>query len=149
LADLGKILPGLFTEIAILEHLTRNRFERRLGDDGLSVRHFGILNYFVRTHPDPDSVYGIAWAFQLDEDAILAAVRELARHGYVALTPGITPRDSLVALTPEGRLAQMDQMARMAPEIGSLVAEIPAEDIETAYRVLHEIRLVMDNLPDR
>jgi DNA-binding MarR family transcriptional regulator len=149
MADLAKTLPGLFTEIAILEHLVRNRFERKLDGEGLSVRQFGIVNYFVRTHPDPDSVSGIAWAFQNDEDSVLETVRELAGLGFVALTPGIVPRDSLVALTPAGRQAQMDQLASIGPEISALVSEIPAEDIDTAYRVLHEIRLVMDNLPDR
>ncbi len=149
MADLSTILPGLFTEIAILEHLTRNRFEKNQDDAGLSLRQFGVLNYFARTHSDPDSVSGIAWAFQISEAEMLETVDALAAHGYVALTKGITPRDTVAAITAAGMDARMEQLATMGPEIGSLVSEIPEEDLATAYRVLREIRLVFDNLPDR
>jgi DNA-binding MarR family transcriptional regulator len=148
LADLGKILPGLFTEIAILEHLTRTRFERK-ATNGLTVRQFGLLNYFVRTHPGSDSVAGIAWAFQHEEAETLETVNAMAALGFVDVTQGINPRDSVVDITPAGRLAQREQLTQIGPEIGDLVSEIPEQDLETAHRVLREIRLVMDNLPDR
>jgi DNA-binding MarR family transcriptional regulator len=147
-ADLTKILPGLFTEIAILEHLTRTRFERK-ATSGLTVRQFGLLNYFVRTHPGADSVAGIAWAFQHEEAETLETVNAMAELGFVAVTQGINPRDSVVDITPAGRSAQRDHLSQIGPEIGDLVSEIPAEDLQTAYQVLREIRLVMDNLPDR
>ena len=55
----------------------------------------------------------------------------------------------MVDVTEAGRAAQEEQLNRMGPDFEQLVAEILAEDLQTAHRVLHEIRLVMDNLPDR
>ena len=141
-------LLGLFTEIAILEHLARTRVDRKF-PDGMSAHQFGILNYFIRNHPGPDSVAGIAWAFQEEESYTLDAVKRLHQMGYISLVPGLDERDSMVDVTDAGRKAAADQLDKMGPEFQSLVAEIPWEDLETAHRVLHEIRLVMDNLPDR
>jgi hypothetical protein len=145
---ISDILPGLFTEIAILEHLTRTRFESRLSE-GMTVRQFGILNYFVRTHPAPDSIAGIAWSFQLNDEEVAAEVNALAEQSFVEVTSGIEPRLSTVVITEAGKLEQARQLSKMGPEIGPMVSEIPVADLQTAYRVLHEIRLVMDNLPDR
>lgn len=146
--DMRETLVGFFTEIAIIEHLARTRVERNYSQD-LKAGHFGILNYFMRNHPGPDSIRGIAWAFQEDEARIIEQIRALAALGYVSVVPGVREIDSMVDVTEDGRAAQDAQLTRMAPDFEQLVAEIPPEDLVTAYRVLHEIRLVMDNLPDR
>ena len=148
MVDLRETLVGFFTEISIIEHLARTRVERNFSAD-LKAGHFGILNYFMRNHPGPDSVAGIAWAFQEDEARICEQVRTLEALGYVSVVPGIREIDSMVDVTEAGRAAQEEQLNRMGPDFEQLVAEIPAEDLQTAHRVLHEIRLVMDNLPDR
>ena len=145
---ISDILPGLFTEIAILEHLTRTRFESRISG-GLTVRRFGILNYLVRTHPAPDSIAGIAWSFQIAEEEVAEEVKALAAQGFVEVIIGIEPRLTTVVITEAGRSERALQLSKMRPEIGPMVSEIPVADLQTAYRVLHEIRLVMDNLPDR
>jgi DNA-binding MarR family transcriptional regulator len=141
-------LLGLFTEIAIVEHLARTRVERDVLAD-LTSNQFGILNYFVRTHPSPDTVAGIAWAFQQEEDYTLGNAQLLASRGYVSLTQGVTDRDTVVTLTEDGRRAQAEHVERIGPEIRQMVSEIPSDELQTAYRVLHDIRLVLDNLPDR
>ncbi len=65
--ELTEALTGLFVEVAIIEHLARTRMERHYTGD-LSAGQMGILNYFVRNHDGPDSIAGIAWAFQEEED---------------------------------------------------------------------------------
>ena len=141
-------LLGLFTEIAILEHLARTRIER-LFPDGLKAGEFGLLNYFIVNHPSPDSVAGIAWAFQDAEDIIFRRASKLAELGYVTMTSAINPGDAVVAITEAGREAQRRELEAIGPEFTQLVAEIPLEELEITRRTLHEIRLVMDNLPDR
>lgn len=141
-------LLGLFTEIAIVEHLARTRVERDVLED-LTSNQFGILNYFVRTHPSPDTVAGIAWSFQQEEDYTFSNVSLLADKGYVTLTDAAAERDTVVDITDAGRKAQQEHLERVGPEIRQLVSEIPSDELETAYRVLHDIRLVLDNLPDR
>ncbi len=146
--DLKDVLEGLFVEASIIEHLTRSRVQAKYVD-GVEVGQFGILGYFTRNHHGPDSIAGIAWAFQEDEKRVKSQVESLHNLGYVTLTTGITPQDTMVAITDQGRKARADALSRMAPDFMQVVSEIPTEDLETTYRTLHEIRLVMDNLPDR
>lgn len=146
--ELRETLLGLFTEVAIVEHLVRTRVERKF-PDGLEAAHFGIMNYFIRNHPGPDSVAGLAWAFQEDEARMLDQIRHLERLGYVIVVPGIRPADAMIGITDAGRAAQDAELDRMGPDFEQLVSEIPIEELAIAHRVLHEIRLVLDNLPDR
>jgi DNA-binding MarR family transcriptional regulator len=146
--NLRETLEGLFVEAATIEHLVRTRIETKYVEE-LGVGHFGILVYFTRSQQFPDSVAGIAWSFQEDEDRVATQVRELAEKGYVELTPGIKPSDTMVAITESGRAARAAMLDRMGPDFMSLVSEIPEEELEIAHRVLRDIRLVLDNLPDR
>jgi DNA-binding MarR family transcriptional regulator len=146
--DLRETLLGLFTEVAIVEHLVRTRIERTF-PDGLEAAHFGIINYFIRNRPTPDSVAGIAWAFQEDEERVAAQVEQLEKLGYVSVVPGIRATDAMVFVTDAGRAAQATELDRMGPDFEQLVAEIPFEELQITNRVLHDIRLVLDNLPDR
>ncbi len=141
-------LLGLFTEIPIIEHLLRTRVEQ-LHAEGLESAQFGILNYFVRTHTDPDTVAGIAWSFQDPEPVVRERVERLAEMGYVFVTPAIGNGEALVSLTADGRKAHQEALERIEPHILELVSEIPRDDIERTYQTLREIRLTLDNLPDR
>jgi DNA-binding MarR family transcriptional regulator len=146
--DIRETLVGLFTELAIVEHLTRTRVERQF-PNGLEAAHFGILNYFIRNHPGPDTVAGIAWSFQEDEARVAGQVQTLADLGYVSIVRGLNPSDSVVSVTDLGRTMQSQHIDQLGPDFEQLVSEIPLEELHIAHRVLHEIRLVMDNLPDR
>jgi DNA-binding MarR family transcriptional regulator len=146
--DLRDTLEGLFVEAAIIEHLTRSRVQSKYVG-GIEVGQFGILGYFTRNQQRPDTIAGLAWAFQEEEERITRQVQSLSELGYVTLTTGITPRDTMVAITEAGRMARNEALNRMGPDFVQLVAEIPVEDLETTHRTLREIRLVMDNLPDR
>jgi DNA-binding MarR family transcriptional regulator len=146
--DIRETLVGLFTELAILEHLTRTRIERHF-PHGLEAAHFGILNYFIRNHPGPDTVAGIAWSFQEDEARVAGQIQALASLGYVSIVQGLKQSDTMVSVTDAGRAAQEEQLDQLGPDFEQLVSEIPLEELRITHRVLHEIRLVMDNLPDR
>ncbi len=147
--DLGETLTGLFTEIAILEHLTRLRVEKHY-EDGQYPWHFGILNYFIRNHFGPDTIAGIAWAFQDPEDVVATRVSDLEARGWLAVDPPrSTDSDAQVSVTEAGRQHHRDQLDEIAPDFLELVSEIPPERLEEAHDVLREIRLTMDNLPDR
>ncbi len=147
--DLSDTLLGLFTEIAIIEHLTRTRLERE-DSDPMGAGHFGILNYFIRNHHGPDTIGGIAWAFQEDESYTADKIATLEALGFVSVAPAGS-RDSTanVEVTDAGRTAQTEKIESIAPEFELLVAEIPQTDLETTLRTLRDIRLTLDNLPDR
>lgn len=143
-----EMILGLFTEVAIIEHLTRTRVERKF-PDGLEAGHFGLLNYFIRTHKRPDTIAGIAWAFQDGVDVVTRRVRELQNLGYLAVEEADAVEDAMVNVTEAGRQAQYDELQRMAPDFKELLSEFSQGDLELTYKTLREIRLTMDNLPDR
>lgn len=147
--DLQEILLGLFTEVAVLEHLVRAREERHAEDD-LTMGDFGVLNYFMVNHPDPDSIAGIAWCFQEDEAYTRAKIEGLASRDLVTLSPDVADNGvAMVEITDIGREAHGQIVARVAPDMMMAVAEIPREDLETTFKTLRNIRLTLDNLPDR
>ncbi len=148
MADARDILADLFTEVARVEHLSRTRVERKYVE-GLPVLQYGILAHLIRSDSGSDSIAGIAWSFQEDEARILGNVSALSAIAYVAVTAGLLPHDAIVEITDKGRLAQTSALDRMAPDFIQIVSEIPDADLITTQRVLREIRLVMDNLPDR
>ena len=147
--DMQGTLLGLFTEVAIIEHLVRNR-ESGFAADDHDMGDFGVLNYFVLNHPSPDSVASIAWCFQEEEAYTRAKLDSLATRGLVALAPVTNDNSStMVMITDLGREAHQAIVAKAAPDIEAAVAEISREDLETTFKTLREIRLTLDNLPDR
>jgi hypothetical protein len=147
--DFRETLVGLFTEVAIIEHLLRTRMEQTY-PDGLGAGHFGILNYFARSQRGPDSIAGIAWSFQEELEHMISKVATLESFGLLALTPPNGRNgDTMVDLTEAGVTARNAALDRMGPDIIDLVAEIDPDQINIAYQVLQDIRLTMDNLPDR
>jgi DNA-binding MarR family transcriptional regulator len=147
--DLQETLLGLFTEVAVLEHLVRTREEKHAEDD-LTMGDFGVLNYFMVNHPDPDSVAGIAWCFQEEEAYTRAKIEGLASRDLVTLSPDVVDNGiAMVEITDIGREAHAQIVARVAPDMMMAVAEIPREDLETTFKTLRNIRLTLDNLPDR
>ena len=147
--DVTETLLGLFTEIAVLEHLVRAR-EERIAQDDLTTGDFGILNYFTVNHPAPESVAGVAWSFQEEEPYTRAKIEALASRDLVTISPE-TPDNlaAMVMITDLGREAHSAIVDRMSPLIKMAVAEIPREDLEMTFRTLRNIRLTLDNLPDR
>jgi DNA-binding MarR family transcriptional regulator len=147
--DMQETLLGLFTEVAVLEHLVRSREERHAEDD-LTLGDFGVLNYFMVNHPDPDSIAGIAWCFQEEEAYTRAKIEGLASRDLVTLSADTADNSAaIVMITDVGREAHGQIVAKIAPEIEAAVAEIPREDLETTFKTLRNIRLTLDNLPDR
>ncbi len=146
--DNRETLVGLFTEIAIIEHLLRTRMEKS-HPDGLISAHFGILNYFVRNHEGPDTVSGIAWSFQDPEEVVRDRVEQMAEMGYLYITPAVGNGEALVSVTADGRAALEESLDRVGPEITELVSEISNDDLDRTFQTLREIRLTLDNLPDR
>jgi DNA-binding MarR family transcriptional regulator len=146
--DMQDTLVALFTEVAILEQLVRVREERH-ALHSLSMGEFGLLNYFMLNHPSPDSIAGIAFVFQEEEGHTLAKVDALAAGGFVTVAQSVNRHDAMVMITDKGRQARNEVIDKMAPTIKMAVAEIPKTDIEAALKTLRDIRLTLDNLPDR
>lgn len=142
--DLKKLTLDLFSEIAILEHLVRNREGE---DEGLmSPQAFGLLNYFCRLGHSEARVSGLAWSFQEDPSYTRGKVDELVARGWLSAT---ADDDPCVRVTEDGRAAHEQALAVMGPSFLPVTREVPREDLVTTVRTLTELRRTFDNLPDR
>jgi DNA-binding MarR family transcriptional regulator len=144
--DSRKIVLNLFTEIAIVEHLLRNRLGQ-LVDGELTAGQFGVLNRFVRLGHDREGIAAMAWAFQDDEIYMAEKVDALVAAGMVSVEH--TNEDRFVSITPAGREAHARSVARMSPEVEPLLEEVDHSELETTLKVIREFRRTLDNLPDR
>ena len=141
-------LFNLFTEVAIVEHLVRNRLQGFVEPD-LTPGQFGIISRFVRTGAPEESQAAMAWAFQ-DEEAYMAEkVDALLAKGYVTARAAEDGTDRLVSLTPDGAAAHAHAVERMAPEVEPLLEGLDIEDLKTTLATIRELRRTLDNLPDR
>ena len=141
--DLKQLTLDLFTEIAVLEHLVRNR-EQEVND--LTAAQFGILNYFGRTGRGEARMSIIAWSFQESDARVRELVDSLRANGLLQVSDEADPR---VQMTARGRAKHAETVVILAPEFLPIVQDIPLEDLRITVRTLTELRRTFDNLPDR
>jgi DNA-binding MarR family transcriptional regulator len=141
-----RLYLDLFTEIAILEHLVRQRFEPQHFADLRSV-DFAVLNYFVRLGKNSEKLQTLAWCFQVETAAVRATVSELAARRLVEIdwVDGF----ECVFVTEGGRAKHAEAIADVAPDITEIMSEFDHADLHITTETLKEIRRTFDNLPDR
>jgi DNA-binding MarR family transcriptional regulator len=136
-------LFALLNEVAIIEHLARNRLERVL-PDGLRASHFVVLNHLVRLG-DGRSPARIARAVQVERPAMTNTLQRLEARGLVRLAPH--PRDGrgkLVFLTEAGRAAREAAVAAATAAIAPVAEGIDAAEMEAALPLLRRLRAALD-----
>jgi len=136
----------LFREIAIVEHLLRNRYDRS-SPAGMTTSQFGILTHLIRGGKSREKLSLLAWAFQDSEDYMAEKVASLVTRGLLASAP--SNQDIWVEITDAGREMHGQALAEIGPEIEQLLEGIELEDLKTSLRVVQDIRRTLDNLPDR
>jgi len=136
----------LFTEIAIVEHLLRNRYDRS-SPAGMTTGQFGILTHFIRGGKSREKLSVLAWAFQDSEDYMAEKVASLVARGLLASAP--SDQDIWVEITDAGREMHGSALAEIGPEVEQLLEGIDLDDLKISLRVLQDIRRTLDHLPDR
>ncbi len=139
------MLLDLFTDIAILEHLVRERFNPAAGE--LDAQQFGVLNYLVRQKKSNEKLSTLAWCFQVDGTAMAATVDALAVWKYVDVD--WVDGDRCVFLTPGGAARHETFLGIVAPDVTELLSEFDPEALRITTETLKELRRTFDNLPDR
>lgn len=147
--DDQKTILHLFTEIAKVEHLLRNRYDRS-SPAGMTTGQFGILTHFIRNGRAEEKLSLLAWAFQDSDDYMAQKVGSLVQRGLLATRPvDGSNSDLVVAITEAGRTAHAQALAELRPEVEQLLEGLEMDDLKTSLRVVQEIRRTLDNLPDR
>lgn len=139
------MLLDMFTDIAILEHLTRERFA--IAAQGLDARQFGIINYLVRQKKSSEKLSTLAWCFQVDAPVMTEAVEALAKLKLVEID--WLDGDRCVFLTPAGISRHEQFLSTVAPDVTELMSEFDPEALRVTAETLKELRRTFDNLPDR
>ena len=140
----GPPLFSVFTEIAIIEHLSRISLERAL-PDGLKTSHFSVLNHMVRIG-DGQSPVALARAFQVNKGAMTNTLQKLETRGLVDVRPDPDDgRGKRVYLTDAGHETRevciavaLRIFADLDPD-GSL-----GEDLLATLPALRSLRAVLD-----
>ena len=132
-----------FNEISIIAQLANTMFERVLPDD-MTQSQFGVLNWFVRV--DTEATPGrLATAFQVTPGAMTNTLKRLESRQLVRIEADSTSgRRKIVTLTPKGRVARDDCIARLVPLLEEFAAEFPVKGIERDTRSLARTRQYLD-----
>jgi DNA-binding MarR family transcriptional regulator len=140
-------LFALLNEVAIIEHLARNRLERVL-PDGLRASHFVVLNHLVRLG-DGRSPARIARAVQVERPAMTNTIQKLEAKGLVRVGPD--PRDGrgkLVFLTEAGRAAREASVVAAVAAIGPVASTLEEDELRVALPLLRRLRAALDTARD-
>jgi DNA-binding MarR family transcriptional regulator len=136
-----------FTEIAIIEHLTRTAAERVL-PAGLSMAGFEVLNHLTHRGPT-QSPAQIASAMQVTKGAMTGALKRLEAGGWVAIAPD--PRDGrgkTVTLTAAGAAAREAGLAALAPQFAAVLANVGEPVLVAVLPLLRRVREHLDAARD-
>jgi DNA-binding MarR family transcriptional regulator len=140
-------LFALLNEIAIIEHLARNRLERVL-PDGLRASHFVVLNHLTRMG-DGQSPARIARAVQVERPAMTNTIQKLESRGLVRIGPD--PRDGrgkLVWLTEAGRAARAAAVGAAARATAPVATTLAEPEIAALLPPLRRLRAALDAARD-
>jgi DNA-binding MarR family transcriptional regulator len=139
------MLLDLFTDIAVLEHLVRERFNPSASE--LSAQQFGVINYLIRQKKSNEKLSTLAWSFQVEDTEMTATVDALAKLKYVEVD--WVDGDRCVFLTSAGTARHELFLSTVAPDVTELLSEFDPEALRITTETLKELRRTFDNLPDR
>ena len=133
-----------FTEIGIIEQLSRSALERNL-PQGLKISQFGVLNHFARLGGEKSPAY-LASAFQVTKGAMTNTLQRLEKLGFIKIiTDPKDKRAKLVSITPTGLSARDESIQSIGPMMAELLETIPAEEFDAAMPFLSKLRGYLDN----
>jgi DNA-binding MarR family transcriptional regulator len=134
----------LFTEIGIINQLSRARLEARL-PDGLIEPHFTVLNHLIRVG-NGSTPLKMAQAFQVPKTSLTHTLKGLEARGLIEMRPN--PKDGrskTVWITETGR-ALRDQVIRdLMPGFMDLLSQLDLDKLLAVRPALTELRKVMDD----
>lgn len=138
---------ALFNEIAIIEQLSRARFEARL-PKGVLVSHFAVLNHLLRVG-DGRTPLDIARAFQVPKTTLSHTLSLLEARGWVDMRPNPEDgRSKRVWITEAGRVFHAEAIALLTPDMVELAAVFPVADIAALLPKLSALRAYLDQTRD-
>jgi DNA-binding MarR family transcriptional regulator len=141
--DQTPLMFRFFTEIGIIEQLTRAKIERALPGD-LKISQFTLLNHLVRLQ-GKWSPARLANAFQVTKAAMTNTLQRLESRGLIRLQADpVDGRGKLVSLTPAGRKMREKCIREVAPLLDKIEQEFGEQKFHDALPLLEELRRYLD-----
>lgn len=133
----------LFTEIGILEQLSRAFLEAQL-PEGLIQPHFSVLNHLIRV-ADGRTPLELARAFQVPKTTMTHTLAGLEKHGLVEMRPNpADARSKQVWLLPEGRKVRDGVIASLGPEFSKIAEVFTPDEVAAILPALEKLRIHLD-----
>jgi DNA-binding MarR family transcriptional regulator len=138
---------AFFTEIGIINQLSRAVFEARL-PDGITLPHFTVLNHLIRVR-DGQTPQKMATAFQVPKTSLTNTLAGLEARGLVEMRKNPEDgRSKQVWLTDKGRSFRDEAIGLLAGDVAGLSAQVDTEALRQALPLLEEVRKIMDKARD-
>lgn len=137
----------LFTEIGIINQLSRARAERHM-PDGLTMSHFTVINHLIRVQ-DGQTPLAMARAFQIPKTTLTHTLSGLEKEGLIQMRPN--PKDGrskCVWLTEKGTQFRDKALSRMTPGFATLANSMKTKEVESIVPILVKIRQFLDSERD-
>ncbi|MFV2052402.1 MarR family winged helix-turn-helix transcriptional regulator [Aliiroseovarius sp. YM-037] len=139
---------ALFTEVGIIEQLSRNLLEAEL-PDGIIAPHFAVLNHLIRV-ADGQTPLKLATAFQVPKTSMTHTLAGLQRHRLVEMRPNPNDaRSKQVWLTDEGRQLRDRTIADLGPILSRVAQTTTPQEVRTVLPILQKLREHLDDARDQ
>ncbi|MCJ8297516.1 MAG: MarR family transcriptional regulator [Pseudomonadales bacterium] len=138
----------LFTEIGIIQQLSRALLEARL-PQGFLQSHFSVLNHLIRVQ-DGRTPLEIARAFQVAKTTMTHTLSGLEKHGLIEMRPN--PKDGrskCVWLTDQGREFRQESIEKLGLAMTDLAEHFDPDKIAQILPTLKELRIYLDENRDK
>ncbi|MCJ8338929.1 MAG: MarR family transcriptional regulator [Pseudomonadales bacterium] len=138
----------LFTEIGIIQQLSRALLETRL-PQGFLQSHFSVLNHLIRVQ-DGRTPLEIARAFQVPKTTMTHTLSGLEKHGLIEMRPN--PKDGrskCVWLTDQGREFRQASIEKLGLAMTDLAEHFDLDKIAQILPTLKELRIYLDENRDK
>jgi len=132
-----------FTEIGIIEQLTRAKLERVL-PEGMKISQFAVLNHLVRL-PGDWSPARLASAFQVTRAAMTNTLQRLESRGLIKIEADPDDgRGKLISLCQTGRDMREKCIGSISPFLAEMEKEFGEQNFLVALPFLEELRNYLD-----
>lgn len=134
---------GFFTEVSMIETLSRTKMESVL-PDGMLASHFAVLNHLIRLGKK-ESPAQLASAFQVARPSMTNTLQKLEKKQYVSIVPDPSDgRGKQVVLNENGRTAHTKAVQALAMGFDGLGKDLGEELFTEVLPALQKIRQYMD-----
>jgi DNA-binding MarR family transcriptional regulator len=141
------LLFEVFTEIGIIEQLSRALLEARL-PDGIIAPHFGVLNHLMRGQ-DGQTPLKLARAFQTPKTSMTHTLKVLEQRGLIELRSNPEDGRSKQAwITDAGRGLIGATIQDLAGHYGKLAQGLDMQALAQIKPVLTDLRAYLDDQRD-